>query len=332
MRKEDIYTLLKSIQENILLLHHWDTDGVCSARLLLEALSGKTIETRTPILGNYYLTDEELHTYASYTCIIIVDMALPKDQILTLAQHVPIVIFDHHLQEEIPEVYHYNPISKGASSDRFPSASWIINQFFENPINLYALLGVLGDHEQRIKKNTLFSQYIQGFCHVNHLSFDDLLRMVYLIDSNYKLGDRTAVEQIPQFLLTHNTPQDILTHPDWNRNLIRLEQEITHQLETPGEEQNNVIVKTINTPYNIISTITRKLAWDHNKDAVVVNTGFFSDRDQIYVRSKKNMKPLIAIGKKLGFKAGGKQEVLGAIVPKEKTDSFLQEILTFLTT
>jgi len=44
--------------------------------------------------------------------------------------------------------------------------------------------------------------------------------------------------------------------------------------------------------------------------------------DQVYVRSKKNAEPLIMLGKKLGYKCGGKKEVLGAIVPKEKTGSF----------
>jgi len=53
--------------------------------------------------------------------------------------------------------------------------------------------------------------------------------------------------------------------------------------------------------------------------------------DQVYVRSNKNAEPIIKRGKDLGFKCGGKKEVLGAIVPKDKTDSFVEEILEFLT-
>jgi hypothetical protein len=48
------------------------------------------------------------------------------------------------------------------------------------------------------------------------------------------------------------------------------------------------------------------------------------------MRSIKNAEPMIQRGKDLGFKCGGKKEVLGAIVPKEKSDSFVQEILEFL--
>jgi hypothetical protein len=102
------------------------------------------------------------------------------------------------------------------------------------------------------------------------------------------------------------------------------------QLNMPENEIDGIILKKINTPYNIISTLTRKVAWDSGKNTVVINTGFFDNMNQIYVRSKKNAEPIIMRGKNLGFKCGGKKEVLGAIVPKDKTDSFVQEILDFL--
>ena len=325
-------SILDSLQGKGLIIHHWDTDGICSARLLLERLSGKTIENRTPNLGNYFLTEQELEKYSAYDFVLIVDMAIPKEHILQLAKHARVLIFDHHLQEEIKEVEHMNPIIRGEKPDTYPSASWIINQFLQNPINFFALLGVVGDHEQKIKNNPVFSHYITEFCHKNHITFQDFLQMVSLIDSNYKLGKKQAVEHAPRYLLTHTAPKDILENQQWKANLALLTTEITRLLDAIGEEKNGVLYKTIHTQYNIISTITRKLAWDYGKDAVVVNTGFFPDHDQVYVRSKKNMEPLIARGKTLGFKAGGKQEVLGAIVPKEKTEMFIQEILRYLTT
>ena len=71
--------------------------------------------------------------------------------------------------------------------------------------------------------------------------------------------------------------------------------------------------------------------WENGKNTLVINTGFFDDRDQVYVRSSKNLEPMIQRGKTLGFKCGGKREVLGAILPKDKTDSFVEEILDFLS-
>jgi hypothetical protein len=109
-----------------------------------------------------------------------------------------------------------------------------------------------------------------------------------------------------------------------------LNKEIDDQLQTAEKEINNTIFKEINTPYNIISTVTRKLAWNSGKNVIVVNTGFFHDQDQVYVRSNNNLKKMIERAKAMGFNAGGKNEVLGAIVPKKKRQPFVKEIIDFL--
>ena len=102
------------------------------------------------------------------------------------------------------------------------------------------------------------------------------------------------------------------------------------QLNFPNEEINGILLKRINTKYNIISAITRKVAWGTGKNTVVINTGYYDNMDQIYVRGKKNAEPMITRGKSLGFKCGGKKEVLGAIVPKDKSEFFVEEILDYL--
>ena len=322
--------MLKELTGKGLLIHHWDTDGICSAKLLLESLSGKDITNRTPELGNYYLTEKELEEYSKYDFVIVADMSLPENNILKLAEKAKVMIFDHHLGKVIEKVFHHNPVIKGENPNKYPSASWIVNDFLDNNVNLFALLGIVGDHEQKIKNNSEFYKIITDFCNENNLSFEDLLKMAYLLDSNYKLGDKKTVEKAPHMLLENGSASDILNNKTWNKNLTKLNDEITNILEKPSDEISGIILKKINTPYNIISTITRKIAWDTGKNTVVVNSGFFNDKDQIYMRSTKNAEPMIQRGKSLGFKCGGKKEVLGAIVPKDKTDSFVQEILEFL--
>lgn len=323
--------MLKELSGKGLIIHHWDTDGICSARILLEHLSNKKIENKTPQLGNYYLTEEELKNYSKYEFIILLDMSLPINNILKLAENAKVMIFDHHLGKEIEEVFHYNPVVKGENPDIYPSTSWIINDYIGNKTNLYALLGVVGDHEQKIKNNTEFYKKITDFCKNNNLEFDDMLKMVYLMDSNYKINDKKAVEQAPH-ILKNNSAEDILNNKKWNENLAILDEEIKKILDIKSDEIDGVIFKKISTSYNIISTITRKIAWETGKNTIVVNTGFFNDRDQIYLRSSKDAEPIIQKGKLLGYRCGGKKEVLGAIVPKEKTDSFIEEIFKFLKT
>ena len=323
--------MFEELQGKGLLIHHWDTDGICSTRLILEHLSDKNIDNYTPQLGNYYLTEEEMECYSKYDFIIVADMALPEGNILRLAKNAKVMIFDHHLGKIITQVYHHNPIIKGENPDDYPSASWIVNDFLGNNVNLFALLGIIGDHEQKIKNNNKFYSLITDFCQKNNLTFDDMLKMAYLLDSNYKLGDKNAVEKAPHLLQGNVSAYDILKNTQWNKNFTMLNEEIKKQLDSPSDEINGIIMKKINTSYNIISTITRKVAWESGKNTLVLNTGFFDDRDQLYVRSTKNMESMIQRGKSLGFKCGGKKEVLGAILPKDKTDSFVEEIMKFLT-
>jgi len=192
------------------------------------------------------------------------------------------------------------------------------------------LLGIVGDHEKRIQINKTFYGLITDFCSKEQLTFDELLMMVHLLDSSYKIGDQKAVEEIPRLLLGYSDAHRILQNIRWQNNLRLLDKEIERFIGEPFEEKENILLKRIHTKYNIISTVTRKIAWNSDKDTLVVNTGFFNDRDQVYVRSGKDLQPLIKQGKMLGYRCGGKKEVLGAVVPKDKTESFVQEIKTFL--
>ncbi|MCX6665303.1 MAG: DHH family phosphoesterase [Euryarchaeota archaeon] len=322
--------LFQNLKGKGLIIHHWDTDGICSAHILLHHLSDKKIVNKTPIIGNYFLTEQELKSYAKYDFIIILDMSLPESNIKILAQKAQVFIFDHHLGSVIPYVFHHNPVINGEKPEKYPSTSWIINTFFGKAVNIHAILGVVGDHENNIQKNKVFSSVISEFCKTSNLNFADLVQMTYLLDSCYKVGDKTMVEKLPKLLLKETDGHSIVQNDILKNNLMLLEQEITKHIIHHGEEINGVLVKKIDTKYNIISTVTRKIAWDSKKNTLVINTGFFADRNQIYVRSNKNMEPLIARGKTLGYNCGGKKEVLGAIVPKEETDSFVQEILRFL--
>ena len=313
-----------------LIIHHWDTDGICSAALLLQRL-GEGVVNKTPVLGNYFLTEEELAASAGYEYVLVVDMALPEENIRRLARSSQVLIFDHHLQPPIAGVVHENPISKGESPDVFPSASWIVNGLLGNPVNLYALLGVVGDHEERIQKNERFASILYTFCLQHQVTFKELLAMVYLLDSNYKIGDRRAVMEAPRFLLKMKDPRAILGHEPWKKNLASLEDEVAKWVKSPGEEVRGVCVKTIATKCNIISTVTRRIFWASGRDTVVVNTGFFKDADQIYVRSNKDLQPFIQQGKSMGCKCGGKREVMGVVIEKNRTQSFVDLILQFLT-
>ncbi|MDD3493424.1 MAG: single-stranded DNA-specific exonuclease [Candidatus Thermoplasmatota archaeon] len=322
---------LEALKGRGLLIHHWDTDGICSARLLLPCLAELEVDTMTPALGNYFLTGEELEAGRGYDFVVIADMSLPEDNIRHLARSAKVLIFDHHLGRVIPGVFHHNPVIRGGNPDRHPSASWIVNEYLGQPVNLYALLGAVGDHEHRIRDNDLVYPQIEDFCQKHRLTFHHLMDMVHLLDANYKIGDRKAVERAPHQLLAMDGPRDILDHGEWNRSRKKLDREMERLLGQPVEQVGDTMLLKMNTPYNLISAVTRRLAWDSGRDTVVVNTGFFDREDQIYVRSTRgNLQSLIQRGKERGYRCGGKKEVLGAILPRAETGDFVAEILAFL--
>ncbi|MEM3587327.1 MAG: hypothetical protein QXO71_08420, partial [Candidatus Jordarchaeaceae archaeon] len=230
--------------------------------------------------------------------------------------------------------YHFNPLIEGINGEKYPSASWFVNDYLGNPVNINAVLGAVGDQGVRLKKMKDIYKVIDDLIGKMGVSFDDILRMTELIDSNYKIGDRNGVLEAP-FLLLKNDPKSILEHSKWRKNLEKLEENTEKEISKPPTHvEGNILIWEINIPYNITSTVTKRLAWK-NKDSIVmvVNRGWFRDRDQVYIRSADNLfnsDEIINFAKSLGYSAGGKKEVVGAVVPKGETGKFLELMLARL--
>ncbi|RLF27237.1 MAG: single-stranded DNA-specific exonuclease [Thermoplasmata archaeon] len=320
------------VEGKALVLHHWDTDGVCSASILLNHLDANKVETMTPTIGNYFLSKDEIRFCRGFDHVFIVDMALPEKNVKDVCVSSEVTIFDHHLQKPIKGVNHNNPVAYGKSQQGYPSATWVLKEYFKYEVTLPVVLGIVGDNEHKIKNNKRFFDIVEEYCRGHSLSFDDLLRMVYLIDSNYKMQRKTEVEGIPWLLMEGDVAEKILENLEWNSNLRVLEGEVNRILsdETLITERNSIAVMRINTPYNIISTVTRRFAWETGKNVVVVNKGFYDDKDQLYVRSSNvDLSSLIGELKNSGFYAGGKGNVMGVVVPKNKTEDLLEKVVGF---
>lgn len=323
------------------IIHHWDTDGICSASLLYKHLKNKAekIDIDTPSLGNYYLTPEEIEeiTVGHHDAIAILDMSLPKENVLKLKDETKadVFIFDHHHQEKIRDVHHINPIAEGKDWDEHPSASWILGEYLNEPPNLLTILGAVGDHETKLKSFSIF-QKVSDFLRSVRLSFEDLLKMVDLIDSSSVVGDREGVKKAVYTLLDYEKdPRRILENVEWNRKLDRLKREIANKIKDPPiVRTGKVVFKEIDSKYNIISIMARRIALDNYGSIVVaVNRGFFEDRDQVYVRSsgiRIDLMKFLERAREKGYSAGGRNNVIGIVLPKEKYPRFIKETLPYL--
>ena len=330
--------MLPSSDKNGLLIHHWDTDGICSAAIIFEHL-GKDIDTRIPYIGNYYLTAEEIAEISEqrYDFIIVADMAIPEENILQLKRKsgADIHIFDHHLQNIIEDVHHYNPISMGKPAENYPSNSWSLSKYLEREIDILSVLGAVGDNGIKLKNNSAVFPEIEAFIERSNISFDDLMTMVELIDSNYKVGNREMARNAVYFLKENKLiPEDILDNKIWNKNLVDIEKEMVVQSNKPVKLIDGIATQEIDTKYNIISTLTRQLAWNSDsKVSIVANRGYFDREGQVYIRAGSPdvmLKPVIDLAQNNGYSAGGKREVAGIVLPKEDIDDFIIEVINIL--
>jgi len=323
---------------NGLIIHHWDTDGICSAAILSEFI-GEEIDSRIPKIGNYYLTTEEIAEISNmeYEFIIVADMAIPEDNILQLKRQsgAEIYIFDHHLQDIIEGVNHYNPVSMGEPIERCPSTSWILSEYLNRGTDLLSILGAVGDNEIKIKTNRDVFSKIERFLEESTLSFDDLLTMVELIDSNYKVGNHEMVLNAVRFIKENqSSPESILENNAWHQNLKNIKKEIIYQSSMPVSSSNGISIQEIHTKYNIISTLARQLAWNSDSlVSIVINDGYFDTECQVYIRAGNPsiiLKPVIDLAREKGYSAGGKREVVGVVLPKEDTKNFIAEITAII--
>ena len=312
-----------------LIIHHWDTDGICSTRLLLEQLEADNI---TPMIGEYTIPEEAYRIAETYKWVMIVDMALQEEDIQRISEKAKVTIIDHHSQPPLKMVQHINPVADGADSENYPSCTWVINRLLSNVPDIYTVLGIVGDRGVRVKENPYFWSIIQDYLAKENLTFDDLERMVNLLDSSFRVGHRHGVVEAPRILKQLNGPSDIMSYPDWLKNLDEIQVEVARVLSAPPNEIEGVALKLFSSKANIISTIAREMAWKRGLDTVVVNTGYFPDMDQVYARSnRKDMTSLIEFGVKKGYSAGGKRDVLGAVVPKEETEEYVSVIVEYLS-
>jgi hypothetical protein len=319
------------LEGSVLLIHHWDSDGICSAALLLEYMGREDIETWTPPLGTFYLTNSHILMTHNYDNVIVCDIALPESNVEKIAEKTNVILIDHHHQDPIHGILHINPVANGADGNDYPSNTWVIKELLELPISLKIVLGLVGDREEKIKENSRFWEIIQKFQEKEGIKFDELLSLVYRIDSNYQVGDRDSVIKAPHNLTKYKSKKEILSNIEWRKNQVKLDEKINHVFNEPPEIVDGVQVKILNTPYVIISQVTRRLAWGTGKDTIVVNTGFFEEQDQFYSRSNNvDMHKLIVKAKEYGFNAGGKTDVIGAIIPKKMTKQFLKEAIQYI--
>ena len=322
-------------EKDTLLFHHWDTDGIASAALLLRELKLEKVRTFTPKIGNYLIDEDDKQKIEEIDPdqAIVADMALPEDSIEFLKNFGKAHIFDHHLQDEHEVELHYNPITDGSSPEEFPSATWVITDYLDEQPDLLTVLGAFGDREEKLKENDLAMETVDQVLSELDTDFEAVLKCAERMDTLYKVGKRHQITFMPIVLKDVELPEDILDRDDLKENEEKLKEAIDQEVEASLEQiDDEILYRDMSSPYNMISTVTRRLAWSReDKKVVVSNSEFQADKCQIYIRGPlANSQKIIEEMKEKGYSAGGKSDVVGMVVPEEDKEEVLQNIFNIL--
>jgi len=304
-----------------LIIHHWDTDGMTSAALLVKALRLGDFENLSPPIGEFRFDERIKKAIERAERVYILDLNLPHE-VEGIGKEV--IFIDHHIQPRIknPRVKQINPALEG---DEVPSASFVVSQYF-NIWNAWSALGVVGD----IGEKAFELQKVNELLEREGLTREEALRIVELIDSNYIAMERKSVEKAVRVLL-ENSVRDLLSYDSWVKKAESIRRAIENALSSMEVREGMAFI-TFESPFNIISKVARKAVWDLGYEGAVVVNENFHGKVQIYFRvsskiaEKINMAQIIAELKGKGFNAGGKKEVLGCICKRDRIEEALNII------
>lgn len=329
----------------VAVVHHWDADGIASAAIVIEEVRrvspGAEVHNCSPTIGRWALDRGEVAIIRAWgpDLLVIVDLAIRDDDlddILDGLPGVPCLMVDHHRAEvpEHPRLEYRNPVAEGLPETEYPSCSWVLREMLGRGMDLLTVLGVFGDRGRGMVDEPIW-ETMKGFLDTSEMDWDDMHLLVDLVDSSAKRVDLPSVNAAVGHLLEGwRYPKGLLDLPGWLEGNEEVERALVQELERgPETVSDGILVKTIDTPYLVISTAARRLLRTREEPVViVVNLGYSEEEVQVYVRRKGDLDlaPLIPAMRERGYSAGGKGEVLGVILPQGELDWLLCNVMDYV--
>ena len=324
--------------KNVLLIHHWDADGICSGAMLLSELgkmgAGK-VENEVPRLGEYEMDREWLEERGRNGPGILVtaDICIPLPNMLAMRDSlaVDLIMFDHHSRDPVSEdgIHFVNPTS--LRGEDWPSNTLVLSDFFSRGPDLLTVMGLVGDKGTGIER---YGDIWPGFlAHLEKLGSDlqEIAKIVDLLDSCYKSGRREEVKKWPWKLLGKDDGE-ILRTVEEDPDLAGFDEDIERKMDelfSGGlEDRGDYLMRVIDTDYHVVSALTRRFsATNPDREVMVINRGIFASSSQLYLRSRRlDLRPLIGMVHSMGQSAGGKMDVLGSVIDNAELDNVVERL------
>ncbi len=306
-----------------LVIHHWDADGIGSA-VLWSRVKGGSFSYFTPEIGNYFLSQKDRKEIEGRRpdSLVLLDMSLPEPDLKYLNSLGPFTVVDHHHGVRVDGVKIINPTLEGREA---PSNTRVLTELFSLPHNDMEYLGLYGDNGFKLKEDHPLLREMREFYGER---FHDFVKAVKVVDLQYKTGDRQRVYAAVEYLLERPL-LSVLEREEMVEVEAMVEEEIRRELErtrtAPG-------LNFLFTPskFRIVSDLTRRL-FARAPESLNLVVGLQGEFFNFYLRTSLfDLSPLVRRAKALGFYAGGKKDVIGAVVEKERVEEYLSLLEEFL--
>lgn len=335
-------TVLKVLYgaSSVLMIHHWDTDGIASAAILKSRLSAFNVKVSgyVPRIGIYGIDGIELDRLPrDIDLAVILDYSLDPDQLGRLAGAInaDVAVVDHHIHAPPRGIPSYNPVAEGADPSSYPSTTWVLKELLGLEVNDLVILGIVGDVGTLMSDN-LVRRQVLGFLLSREVTIEDYESAAAMIDSCYRALDRIGVAMSVDKLASYGgDPRKILSDPEWREKKRMVDEEVNRLVKRAGEGQEvipGVIVYRLQSELLVLSAVGRALSRRYPDLIVVVVFELLGGPRYVYVRSQmKRLDWAIPKLKSLGFNIGGKDRVFSIQIDDGDVDTPLNRVLEILS-
>lgn len=317
--------------KKLIILHHWDTDGLASAAMFLDymekAAPDVEVVLMNPTINNYFLLESEYEWIQNQQADVLLttDINFPVDVIDRLDEIVPqVFVFDHHSQTA-----HIN--RPGVQDTSYPGCTLLVSEYLGRELDLTAVSGAVGDQEDKITEWSDWWPKIEAVLDNAQLDFDAALKLTKMVDTTYMVGSTEQLHYAIQLIRTDITAALSDERFLANEELIQAEfsRELDKEMEHIGEY---ILFQPIESTLSLISEVTRARA-KSNPDAVIVTQQQWGEMSSFYVRRRNkniDLGQVVDMARAKGYNAGGKPEVAGVVLPTDAVDAFREETIALL--
>ena len=339
----------------VLVVFHWDMDGVASAALAAGGCgdpggSGFLVPPFRYVFDKPFL-DRARGAARGRRLLVVVDLGVPGASLQLLQRYVsrPAVVVDHHVQPEPPRdpaVVYVNPALHGDPRGSWPSTAHVLRSIIGRGDPLLVAASIAGDLGPAARANTWFQNYMAMAGLDPARDYWVVEECVALVDGASTMGRGDVLEALAARISVEEEPcrlilEDGILHSLRAQAEAELEELLDKAEGRVEEPLPGVRLYRLEGHGRHASRLARRLALKHSDEVVVVAyRSRATGEERVYARTYRRGAPPLASReavrwlRSLGLSAGGKSQgsnnVLAVEAPPGRLGEALEAVLEVL--